>query len=488
MTAHYNRTELSESDPDDTDDFEFLKRGLLLGEGFQLYLITANTVDEQKRFIHALSKVEGLSVEAVRSSCVDAGRLIHTIHEIFSRLTRSEGHSVVILHEIDALVSDEPHLLSGLNEQRNEIISQSSGAIIIIAGDHTMRRLRRESPDIWSVRDADLDITEKVRPDSELHIKIPRMETVKPPVAADEYVQLEKQASRLPDGEERGRLILRLAELCLFKGCSERIIADYYEEASEQISDPWLSSMARIHAARERISVKEFDRASQLLDRVQQDIENRDPSFQAYFYISKANLAISKKSYDDALNFVQHSIKLAEKAGDRDSLSHARVIRASIHDVLGEPEKAADDLKNAEQDALTTGNVQGMQSARAVLGSVSVRSGYTRQAKAAWDRYLDGHGTADFKSFDMLVNHINEFDESMQSEAASGAWHILTGLAEEKGMTVHLVQSVTHFLHKNVTEKKDRFNGLNIWLDRIRPYATEKEKDGIQLDINLLSA
>jgi len=32
-----------------------------------------------------------------------------------------------------------------------------------------------------------------------------------------------------------------------------------------------------------------------------------------------------------------------------------------------------------------------------------------------------------------------------------------------------------------VTERKNKFNGLNIWLDRIKPYATDKEKDDIDL-------
>jgi len=488
MAAHYNETELSESNQADTDDFEFLKRGLLLGKGFQLYLIIANTIDEQKRFINKLSKVESLSVEAIQSSCIDAGRLIHTIHETFSKLIRSKGRSVVILHEIDELVSDEPRLLRHLNEQRNEIISQSSGALIILASNDITQRLRRESPDIWSVRDADIDVTEKVGSDSVPHIENPRLETIKPPVEENECIKLEGQISRLPYGEERGRLVLRLAEVCEFEGYSEKIIADYYEEASEQISDLWVSSMARINAARKLTSVKEFDRANQLFDMVQQNIENRDPSFQAYFYISKANLELSKKSYDNALKFVQHSIKQAAKSGDRDLLCDARMIRASIYNLFGESAKAVDDLKGAEQDALTTGNFQEIQRARAMLGRVSVSSGYAKQAKAAWDRYLDEHSSADFKIFNALVNNINELDKTMQPEAASRAWHILTDLAEEKGATIHLVQGVIHFLYKNVTEEKSKFDNFNIWLDRIKPYAINKEKDEIQLDINLLLA
>ena len=86
----------------------------------------------------------------------------------------------------------------------------------------------------------------------------------------------------------------------------------------------------------------------------------------------------------------------------------------------------------------------------------------------------------------MLVNHINEFDERMHPEAASAAWHILTDLAEEKGMTLHLMQRVTRFLYKNVANKKDKFSSLSLWLDRIKPYATDKEKDEIQLDIKSL--
>ncbi len=49
MAMRDNDTGMYEIEQEEIKDFEFLKRGLLLGKGFQLYLVVANTIDEQKK-------------------------------------------------------------------------------------------------------------------------------------------------------------------------------------------------------------------------------------------------------------------------------------------------------------------------------------------------------------------------------------------------------------------------------------------------------
>ncbi|MCP4659104.1 MAG: hypothetical protein GY856_27155 [bacterium] len=145
-----------QSEPDELDDVEFLRRGLELGEGFQLYVVAADSLDAREELICRLAESPGLNVEIVRGDVRGGKTLVGTMVDAFQRLGDANGRTVVVLSDVDELAMDDPRLLGRFNEERNEFIRGAAGAVVVVAGSKLVDSMRRAAPDAWSVRAADL--------------------------------------------------------------------------------------------------------------------------------------------------------------------------------------------------------------------------------------------------------------------------------------------------------------------------------------------
>jgi len=153
--------ETNDNQLNETEAIEFLKRGLLLGTGFQLYLVAANTVDQRSSIAQYVSEISELTTLVIEGTDIDVQKtLVKTLLENFQMLDNRQSRPVIILTEIEEVVIENPRALSHLNTQRNELIRGFSGALLILGSTQLIARLRNEAPDTWSVRAADLEMLE----------------------------------------------------------------------------------------------------------------------------------------------------------------------------------------------------------------------------------------------------------------------------------------------------------------------------------------
>ncbi len=143
-------------EPAELDDVEFLRRGLELGEGFQLYVVAADSLDAREQLIGRLAQSPGLSVEIVRGDVLGGNTLAGAVVDAFRRLGDANRRPVVVLSDVDELAMDDPRLLGRFNEERNEFIRGAPGAVVVVAGSKLVDAMRKAAPDTWSVRAADL--------------------------------------------------------------------------------------------------------------------------------------------------------------------------------------------------------------------------------------------------------------------------------------------------------------------------------------------
>ncbi|MCP3681995.1 MAG: hypothetical protein GY861_04820 [bacterium] len=149
---------MNDNSVSEIDDLEFLKRGLLLGEGFQLYMVIANTVDERNNLIHELSATQGLVAAVIEGGELKERSLADAILDAFYGLQGQNGRLIVCVSELDEVIAEKPRLLSHLNEQRNELSVHAPGAIVIIGSSLLIGQLRHAAPDAWSIRSADCEV------------------------------------------------------------------------------------------------------------------------------------------------------------------------------------------------------------------------------------------------------------------------------------------------------------------------------------------
>jgi hypothetical protein len=148
----------------ESDDAKFLRRGLELGEGFQLYVVSVDSPDTREDVIDGLKESPALDVKVVRGNAIQGGTLITAIVEALHGRQDLKGRPVAIVTDLDELAMVEPRILTRLNEQRNEFIRAANGAVVMIGGSGLADLVRKSAPDTWSVRAADFYLTQEGQP------------------------------------------------------------------------------------------------------------------------------------------------------------------------------------------------------------------------------------------------------------------------------------------------------------------------------------
>src|SRR5580693_9650770 len=148
---------MSAVDAGELDDLELLKSGLLLGEGFQLYVGTARSADTREQVIRDLSATKGLRVGTLRGEACTFP-IEGAIAAAFDSMKDGPDRPVVVVTGIERDAAATASLFRRLNERRNELMARVPAAVVVLGGAYTVSVLRKVAPDVWSVRAADVDL------------------------------------------------------------------------------------------------------------------------------------------------------------------------------------------------------------------------------------------------------------------------------------------------------------------------------------------
>ena len=150
------------------DDLELLKRGLLLGQGFQLYVGTTRLAGSREAVIRDFQATAGLRVGTVRGEACKSP-IESAIASAFDSVKDGPDRPVVVLTDIEREADGAASLFQRLNERRNELIARVPAAVVVLGGPLTVEVLRKVAPDLWSVRAGDFDLgPEAVPPDVQI--------------------------------------------------------------------------------------------------------------------------------------------------------------------------------------------------------------------------------------------------------------------------------------------------------------------------------
>ncbi len=267
---------------DEVDDIEFLKRGLLFGEGFQLYVGAAPSVDAREAVIQKLRATEGLDVRAVYGD--DKRGLAVAITSAFGELKGSSRRPVVVITDIEQEAEGEASLFRRLNEQRNELIQRSPGAIVVLGSAYAINVLRRVAPDMWSVRAADLDLAAALPRHETRDIETALSYELSPmqPASEGERERLEEALRTWPTGHERGLAAFRLAGILSIDEQEKGRTIDLFLQAANDVAEPWVAALARINAGRLLLARGDIVAARQALTEALQSPAMRDLSLRSY--------------------------------------------------------------------------------------------------------------------------------------------------------------------------------------------------------------
>lgn len=433
------------SDPtrDELDDLEFLKRGLLLGEGFQLYIVTAPSVDAREAIASALRNTDGLSVELVRADSLNM-TVESAVAEAFNNARRRGGRPVVVMTDVEQDAAGSAQLFRRLNQGRNELIADVPGALIVLGSHHAVQTFRKVAPDTWSVRAADVEVG-TTRPAATVGRveEWPRLQRIAPPRGSDERTRLEHALTTLEHGDERGRIALRLAEVLEFQARDLRRVEALYRQAAAEILDPWLLAVARVNAGRQLIELGDLSAALDQLKGALRSEAMRDPSLRAYTNLSIAIALWRSGKPEDATS---HLRTVFDLDSDKDLVADARLLAAEIAAGAGNLREALHHLDAAERVARQLGDQELLTRAQANIASIAARAGERARVEAAFRMLLSQRGVV------LPLQVAWRLWRSGEVRAADTAWTALRSIAVEQGNEPALFEEVARQIYSWIVE------------------------------------
>ncbi len=445
-------------------DLEFLIRGLQLGEGFQLYFVGINSFEGREALATHLEAIGLFRVAVVHWSEERTGSIVSEIIDAFAGIPPGDRRPVVVLTEIEQLVSDNPSVLNRLNEQRNRLIRESDGAVIILSSTALLRLIMKTSPDTWSVRAADVYFGHRVAvtgPSSEDWRPAPN----RPPSDAGEATELRRLHSELPPGDRRGRVALRLAEVGQFEDLPPRDVADLYLEAAQMIEDGWFSILARASAGIALANAGEVEMAFETFETALESALGADPLLQAAINWRLATVLLHhSKELDKACTHAERAVHLAVQAGSRADMAEYRYTFAICRFRQGQFQEACDLLADAAEDAEAVGNSEALVAIRGLAAAAATMTGHPRRAVVEWERLLGGGDRSLPETWEGLLASVEHLDKIGAVKAADSAWQAIRRQATEVGV---LASALVRYTRRNHTGGLDGAR-LECWQARLK--------------------
>ncbi len=458
------------SAPDELNDAEFLRRGLELGDGFQLYIASADSLDTREDLVKRLKESPELDVGVVRGTSLQEKTLAGSIVDTFDRRSSAKGRPVVVVTDIDEQVLDDPRILARLNEQRNELIRGADGAIVVVAGSKLVDSMRKAAPDTWSVRAADLDFNTRLATHPPAEEASPRLRRIRRG-SSEERQRLEAALMQEMTAARRGEITNRLAEVTELEGASPRAVADLFLEAAEQLDSPWKAVLAGVNAGLAFLRAGERGRGEGILRRAVEEAADVDPGLRAYA-ISSLVSAVREGDPESALALTSEAVTLALQSEQLDVAVDARLARARLLRELGERQRALDETAAAEDDAARAEARRELQESRWLRGLLAAELGLSQLNRSVWERLLDKDSSP--QTFGSLCRAVRQLDEAGEPRSAELAWKNVLSLADQQGAQRTLALGLLLFLeHRSLWVGKPI--AVDRWLQRLRSFVPGHE-------------
>lgn len=300
---------------------EFLRRGLVLGDGAAFYVVAAEQLATREALIRSLGEDPALALARVDVAEREDVAIDRPIEAAQQELAADHRRHVVVITGLEELAERMPELMPRLNEYRNELRARLHGAMIWLGTPVLLRVVQRQAPDVWSARAADLELDEA--PPS---WRPPPLR----PQTTDEWdmgftsSELQLELEELPRGDRRGQLVFRVAEM-LRKNGEESRAGWYYELAAEEVEDPAVRALA---LARTAAFADPEPRVDALLSAAETSVRTLDenviaPARVAYAWSALASAWRARGHLDRAERATSQALRLARRSGDGEPLADA---------------------------------------------------------------------------------------------------------------------------------------------------------------------
>lgn len=446
---------------EELSDKEFLRRGLEMGEGFQLYIASADSLDAREQLVEQLQESPRLDVGVVRGNEMRRETLAESITHTFQGQQQTAKRPVVVVTDLDESATADPRILSRLNEQRNELIRDSNGAVIVVAGSKLVGSMRKAAPDTWSVRSADLDVDPTPSKSSEAAEVTVRLRPIKNGTT-EEREELETELTKELASARRAEIFHRLAEITETSGDAPGIIADFYLKAAKLHSNNFKKSLALINAGRALFRTGDGDRAEGILRQVV--AETADSAVRSYALFSLGTI----KQKDDpkaALSLLDEAIRLASQSDQLELVARSRLERLGVLRETGANLRAFEEAHIAEEEAERLGTaLDKVQKLQLLRGHLAAVLGLSSHVSSAWNRFLKEVQPTDFRR---LCQSVIRMDEDREPHSAKLAWRSLCSIADERHAADSLAQGVLLALENHSIWNGDPFD-FETWQGRFR--------------------
>jgi tetratricopeptide (TPR) repeat protein len=298
---------------------DFVRRGLVLGEGFGLYVVAAEQLRTREALLRSLGEDPALALARVDVAEHEDVAIDRPIEAAQRGLAADPRRHVVVVTGLDELAERVPELMTRLNEYRNELRARVDGAMVWLGTPVLLRLVQHQAPDVWSARAADLELDEEApswRP--------PPLRPQASDGVTKDVARWQRELEELPPGERRGRLALWIADALEREGAHELRARALYEQAASELLDPAVRALALAHIAIldgskvDDGSARTAEAAARALDE-----DAVAPARIAYAWSALASAWRARGHLDRAEQATSHALRLARHSGHGEPLADA---------------------------------------------------------------------------------------------------------------------------------------------------------------------
>lgn len=237
---------MSRHDDETKSSVEYLRRGLALGEGFGLHVVSAEQLETREALVRALKEDPALAVAVVDVAEREDAGIDGPIEDGQRSIVAGDRRKVVLVTGLEELAERVPEVMTRLNEHRNELRARIDGAVVLLGTPVLQDLVQHRAPDVWSARTADLELAEA--PPSWQPPPLQSQAGDSTTTELSRLLHALLDIARWVGGRDRIRL-MRLAANLARKDPHEHKAPALYEQAAKVLGDPVSRALVLAHAA-----------------------------------------------------------------------------------------------------------------------------------------------------------------------------------------------------------------------------------------------